>query len=97
MNIKVSATNPKKPFDWIIPVLNGEQRKSNLKAIADHFEFPFDVLERDFKGEKQECFIFYGKNHEKIFLVGVGNSQSFGEIFKPFKSFSVKHKKLFSQ
>ncbi len=97
MTIKVTQTHPSQTVDWIIPVFNGDRRAENLREIATFFKYPFDILERDFKGEANECIFFYGKDHEKIFLLGVGKNPGFGDLFKIFKAFSVKHKKLLSK
>lgn len=78
----------------VIPVLQRDDLRDKLTAIADRVNVPERVLQRDFKADRYETLSMYGADGNRFLLLGLGKSPVPMDWLKAFRKlfFSEKDK-----
>jgi leucyl aminopeptidase len=97
MNIQLSSTL-QNHTTVIIPVIEDDQLKSTLSAIAKTAGIEEATLINDFKAKAKESFSFYvsGKSFGRMILIGLGKEPKTRKVIDTFRSFFYKNKKALS-
>ncbi|GAB3943738.1 leucyl aminopeptidase [Spirosoma harenae] len=91
MNITLSSqTSP--DGDLIIPVVQSDALTEQLTNLAQKFNLPLAVLQRDFKAEAKEVLVLYGSEGTKAYLLGVGNDPQEIDWLRVFRKFFFDQK-----
>ena len=78
----------------IIPLLKNESLNSVLEGIATEFGIPTERLKADFKADAKETISFYSEA-TKIYLLGLGEKPSSGDVIAAFRNISFQQKSKF--
>ena len=81
----------------LIPISSNNQGhlQKNLEEIATKLGVHLASALEDFKAEPGETLVLYGQ-HSKVFLLGLGNSPGFAEVFRAARLFSARQKSKLS-
>ena len=78
----------------IIPLLKNESLSSTLESISVEFGIPTERLKADFKADSKETISFYS-DATKIYLLGLGEKPSSGDVIAAFRNISFQQKSKF--
>ena len=93
MKITLHDTMPSSVEVIVFPLIQGDNLKANIEAIAARYEIPSTLLSNDFKAAFKETLpIYLGKNVKKIYLLGIGEKFGFPEFLAAFRSFTHSQK-----
>jgi leucyl aminopeptidase len=94
MKISLSNTMPDTTQVVVFPLLQGEGLKNNIENIAARFDINIDFLTADFKAAFKETLPLYVNQQaiKKIYLVGLGDKNGFGDFQTAFRSFTHQQK-----
>ena len=80
----------------LIPISNNQgDLQQNLEKITNNLGVHLTSALEDFKAESGETLVLYGQN-SKVFLLGLGNSPGFAEVFRAARLFSARQKSKLS-
>ena len=96
MILKITPTLKNLPPTVIVPVAAGESLPAAIRAMADATGIEETLVETDFKAEQGEVQLLY-KDTIRFFFLGLGQSPTFQDVLKAFRSFSNKYRQKLSE
>lgn len=91
MNITLTAQAPANG-DLILPITQTNDLSDQLTKLANGFQVPFSVLQRDFKSDINEVLPLYRPDGEKTYLLGLGTDPQDMTWLKTVRKFFFDYK-----
>lgn len=78
--------------DSLIPIVQGDSLIEKRIALSNKLQVPASILERDFKAEANEVFVYYSADSSKTYLLGLGTDPQATNWLKIFRKFFFDQK-----